>query len=107
MHGVLKPTGRAHVSGHEWSAVEADAHLETVAEGLLAHTTVEPGQSRREHLARRRKSPIRVVVERNRRPEHGKEAVAAVADQGPPVVENRVDHFTEVLVEKIDDAVRL
>src|SRR6266487_4242235 len=106
MHGVLKPTGRAHVSGHERSAVEADAHLEAVAEGLLAHTTVEPEQSCREHLARRRKSPIRVVVERNRCSEHAEEAVAAVADQSPPVVENRIDHFTEVFVEKIDDAVR-
>src|SRR6266498_5777338 len=107
MHGILEPTGRADVSGHESPAVEADAHLEAVAEGPLAHSTVEPGQSRGEHLARRHKSPIRVVVEWNRRPEHGQEAIAAVADQGPSVVEDSIDHFAEVLVEKIDDAVRL
>src|SRR5919197_6703775 len=35
---ILEPTGRAHVSGNEQSAVEADAHLEAVAEGPLAHT---------------------------------------------------------------------
>ena len=57
--------------------------ISAVAEGPLAHPAIEPGQSLREHLTRRRKSPICVVVERNGRPEHGEEAVAEVADQSP------------------------
>ena len=81
--------------------------LEAVAEAPLAHAAIEPGQSHRQHLTRCRKRPICVVVERNGRPEHGEEAVAEVADQRPPVVEDRIDHLAEVLVEKIDDAVRL
>src|SRR4029450_12490242 len=56
-------------------------------------------------LTVRRKSPICVVLERDGRPEHGEEAVAEVADQGAPVVEDRLDHLAEVVVEKVDDAV--
>jgi hypothetical protein len=43
-----------------------------------------------------------VGVERDRRAEDGEEAIPTVADERASMLEDRVEHLNEVLVEQLD-----
>src|ERR687896_149321 len=106
VNGVLELARRADVPGHEAPAVESDAHPEALAEAMLAEPAIEAGQAHSKHLARRGERPVGMVVERDRRAEDGEEAIAAVADERASLLEDRVDHLAEVLVQQLDPPLR-
>ncbi len=91
------------VPGHERSRREADAHRHLLAEAVLVEPLVEAGQANVDHLTRGRERAVGVVVDLDRRSEHCEEAVAAVRDERPAVLEDRVARLVEVAVQRRDD----
>ena len=94
------------VARHHRPAVEADAHLEAVVQALVAQPAVEALHPR-EHLAGGLERPVGVVGLLQRRAEHGHDAVAHVGHERAAVVEDRLAHLGQVLVQRLDHALRL
>ena len=84
------------------------AHLEVggVAE-LGSRPVVESRQPLEEHLSRDGEGAVGVIVGGDRGAEDGEDPIAQEAEQRSAVVEDRVAHLAEVVVQDVDDDVRL
>ena len=83
----------------------ADPHPEPVADAGGREPSVERGELLAQHRARRGHRPVRVVLRGHRRPERRHHAVAHVVDERATVVQDRVGHQAQVVVEHVDHLV--
>src|SRR5262249_31596974 len=90
VHGVLQPTQRAYVPGHERPAAEADSDGALLAEPVRPEPLVEASETDVDHVARGRERAIGMVLDLERRTERREEAVAPVRDERAAVLEDRV-----------------